>query len=87
MSLHLSQDVEEVEELALQLDEDIGRAEFLRDRLIPKAVLFFTGEALKDEDDEDDDVSATKGIIVFQFYNYLMVAYDNYAVMALPLLP
>ncbi len=47
-----------MEELALQLDEDIARAEFLRDRLIPKAVLFFTGEALKDEE-EDEDVSVT----------------------------
>ena len=51
-----SQDEEEVEELVVQLDEDIARAEFLRDRLIPKAVLFFTGDALKDEDDEDDEV-------------------------------
>lgn len=51
-----SKDEEEAEELALQLDGDITRAEFLRDRLIPKAVLFFTGDALDDEDDEDDDM-------------------------------
>ena len=29
------------------------RAEFLRDRLIPKAVLFFTGEALEEEEEEE----------------------------------
>ncbi len=59
MFLHdyfLQEDEEEIEELALQLDEDIARAEFLRDRLIPKAVLFFTGDALKDEDDDDEGV-------------------------------
>ena len=29
------------------------RAEFLRDRLVPKAVLFFTGEALEEEEEEE----------------------------------
>lgn len=42
--------------MALELESDFGRAEFLRDRLIPKAVLYFTGEALE-EDDENDEVS------------------------------
>ncbi|KAL5503603.1 hypothetical protein EMCRGX_G010576 [Ephydatia muelleri] len=52
-------------DVALQLSDDFARAEFLRDRLIPKAVLFFTGEALEDDEDgpefsgeegeEDDD--------------------------------
>jgi len=34
---------------------DFARAEFLKDRVIPQAVLFFTGEALEDDDDDDDD--------------------------------
>lgn len=59
LSSGVQEDDEEVEELALQLDEDIARAEFLRDRLIPKAVLFFTGDALKDEEDDEDEVQHT----------------------------
>lgn len=36
------------------LESDFGRAEFLRDRLIPKAVLYFTGEAVEDDDENDE---------------------------------
>merc|ERR1712062_799141 len=48
---------EETEEL-LAADFEIG--DFFRQRMIPKAVLFYTGEAIdefedSDEDDEDDD--------------------------------
>ena len=43
-------DEEEFQEL---LADDYVRAEFLRDRLIPKAVLFFTGEALEEEEEEE----------------------------------
>lgn len=46
---------QDAEELAAILSDDFTRAEFLRDRLVPKAVLFFTGEALE-EDDEDVSV-------------------------------
>ena len=46
---------EDEEEVAMLLESDFSRAEFLRDRLIPKAVLYFTGEAV-DEDDENDEV-------------------------------
>ena len=56
----------------MQLSDDYARAEFLRDRLIPKAILFFTGEALDDDDDgqeggftgeedEDDDENGDGG--------------------------
>ena len=38
--------------MAAILSDDYTRAEFLRDRLIPKAVLFFTGEAVEEEDEE-----------------------------------
>ena len=38
--------------MAAILSDDYTRAEFLRDRLIPKAVLFFTGEAITEEDED-----------------------------------
>ncbi|OXA64918.1 nucleosome assembly protein 1-like 1 isoform X2 [Folsomia candida] len=41
----------------LNLDFEIGQA--LRERIIPRAVLFFTGEALEDDDDENDTDYAT----------------------------
>ena len=44
--------------MAAILSDDYTRAEFLRDRLIPKAVLFFTGEAITEE---DEDVSLKSG--------------------------
>ena len=40
------------EEVSQTLADDFVRAEFLRDRLVPKAVLFFTGEAVEEEEDE-----------------------------------
>ena len=39
------------EELSQTLADDFVRAEFLRDRLVPKGVLFFTGEAVEEEDE------------------------------------
>ena len=44
---------EEEEEVSQMLSDDYARAEFIRDRLVPKAVLFFTGEIM----DEEDEVS------------------------------
>ena len=41
------------EELQEALADDYVRAEFLRDRLVPKAVLFFTGEAMEDDEEEE----------------------------------
>lgn len=38
-----------------QYERNIVRAEFLRDRLINKSVLFFTGE-IEDENDDMDEV-------------------------------
>jgi len=54
-------DIDEDTEALLAADFEIGH--FFRERLIPKAVLFFTGEAIEedsddeyeDEEDEDDD--------------------------------
>ncbi|XP_003385626.1 PREDICTED: nucleosome assembly protein 1-like 1 [Amphimedon queenslandica] len=53
----------EAADLSMQLEGDMSRAEFIRDRLIPKAVLYFTGdlideeegESMYDEDDDEDD--------------------------------
>lgn len=47
----------DVDDIAQSLSDDYTRAEFIRDRLVPKAVLFFTGEALEEDGDGDDDVS------------------------------
>ena len=53
-------DDDEEDALTEVLAADFAKAEFLKDRLIPQAVLFFTGEALEDDDDdygleEEDD--------------------------------
>ena len=41
----------EDEDESQMLLDDYARAEFIRDRLVPKAVLFFTGEIMDEEDD------------------------------------
>ena len=43
---------EETEQL-LAADFEIGH--FFRDRIIPRAVLYFTGEALEEDDDYDEE--------------------------------
>jgi len=47
---------DEDSEAVLAADFEIGH--FIRERIVPRAVLYFTGEAI--EDDDDDDVS-TRG--------------------------
>lgn len=42
-------------EIAAQLEEDYEIGETIRDRLLPNAVLWFTGEALDYDDDDYDD--------------------------------
>ncbi|CAH8292143.1 unnamed protein product [Schistosoma turkestanicum] len=52
----LSDDLDEDTEMLLESDFKLGQ--FLRESVIPKAVLYFTGEAVDsefDDDDEDDD--------------------------------
>uniref|UniRef100_A0A1I8H607 Nucleosome assembly protein 1-like 1 n=1 Tax=Macrostomum lignano TaxID=282301 RepID=A0A1I8H607_9PLAT len=49
---------EEIEDL-LQSDFEIGH--FLRERVIPRAVLYFTGEGLEDEDYESEDDEGEDG--------------------------
>lgn len=52
------EDLDEETEALLAVDFEIGH--FFRERLIPKAVLFYTGEAIEeDSDDEDDDQETT----------------------------
>lgn len=46
----LDENDEDVENI-LQADFEIGH--FMRDRFVPRAVLYFTGDALDDDDDED----------------------------------
>ena len=47
----------EEDEVSQLLSDDFARAEFIRDRLVPKAALFFTGEIMQDE----EDVSGVSG--------------------------
>lgn len=51
----MEEEREEEEEVSQLLSDDYARAEFIRDRLVPKAVLFFTGEIMDDEDDVRGD--------------------------------
>lgn len=46
---------ESEEDIAQTLSDDFSRAEFIRDRLVPKAVLFYTGEALEEDEDQFDE--------------------------------
>lgn len=39
--------------MAQALSDNYNLAEFIRDRLIPRAVLFFTGEAAEEEEDDE----------------------------------
>lgn len=47
------EEMDEDTEALLSADFEIGH--FFRERLIPKAVLFFTGEAIEEDSDEDED--------------------------------
>lgn len=49
----LDDDPEEQESFMREADYEIGH--FIRERLIPRAVLYYTGELNDDEDDEEDD--------------------------------
>jgi len=49
-------DLDEETEALLAVDFEIGH--FFRERLIPKAVLFFTGEAIEEDSDEEDEESS-----------------------------
>lgn len=39
----------------LKLTNDFEVGQYIRERIVPRAVLYFTGEALEDEEDEFDD--------------------------------
>ncbi|XP_074659932.1 nucleosome assembly protein 1-like 1 isoform X2 [Tubulanus polymorphus] len=47
------EELDEETETLLAADFEIGH--FIRERIVPRAVLYFTGEALEDDDDEYDD--------------------------------
>jgi len=47
------EELDDETEALLQTEFEIGQ--FLRERVIPRAVLYFTGEALQDDYDEDDE--------------------------------
>ena len=56
LALSSVEDEEKDEEVSQLLSDDFARAEFIRDRLVAKAVLFFTGEIADDEDDVSEGV-------------------------------
>ena len=48
-----SGDLDDDSEAILAADFEIGH--FLRERIIPRSVLYFTGEAIEDDDDDYDE--------------------------------
>ncbi|KAK4481983.1 hypothetical protein RD792_012899 [Penstemon davidsonii] len=48
-------DDNEVEELQNLMEQDYDIGSTIRDKIIPRAVSWFTGEAVDDDDDEDED--------------------------------
>ncbi|KAF3822469.1 hypothetical protein GH733_007843 [Mirounga leonina] len=46
-------DLDDAAEAILAADFEIGH--FLRERIIPRSVLYFTGETIEDDDDDDDE--------------------------------
>merc|ERR1712112_665156 len=48
-----AEEMDEETEQLLAADLEIGH--FFRDRIIPRAVLYFTGEALEEDDDYDEE--------------------------------
>lgn len=47
---------DEDSEAVLAADFEIGH--FIRERIVPRAVLYFTGEAIEDDDDDVSDLNA-----------------------------
>ena len=47
------EEMDEETQALLTADFEIGH--YIRERIVPRAVLFFTGEALDDEDYEEED--------------------------------
>jgi len=47
-------DVEMDEETQMKLTNDFEVGQYIRERIVPRAVLYYTGEALEEEEDEDD---------------------------------
>ena len=52
----------------LTADFEIGH--YIRDRIIPRAVLYFTGEALEEEDfDEEEEDEDEEGLFMFWIFS------------------
>ena len=52
------------EKLSVALMANYNLAEFIRDRLVPRVTLFYTGDAVDEEDDEDDCSVSSVVIVV-----------------------
>ena len=82
--------MDEETEALLAADFEIGH--FFRDRIIPRAVLYFTGEALEDDEDdyeeeEDEDgiyegiclrhrISVHRGLAVRPIFSYCLLGLE-----------
>lgn len=51
---------DEDSEAILAADFEIGH--FIRERIVPRAVLYFTGEAIEDDDDDVSTISSWVGV-------------------------
>ena len=59
------EDIDSMVQALLTADFEIGH--YIREWIIPRAVLFFTGEALDDDDDfEEEDGGCTLGGIIIE---------------------
>ena len=60
--------VEDDEDLSASIMANYNLAEFIRDRLVPRAVLFFTGEAVDEDSDEEE---GSVGVVMREDVNLL----------------
>lgn len=54
---------DEDSEAVLAADFEIGH--FIRERIVPRAVLYFTGEAIEDDDDDVSLISSLASALVW----------------------
>lgn len=47
-------DAELDEETQMKLTSDFEVGQYIRERIVPRAVLYYTGEALEDEEDDEE---------------------------------
>uniref|UniRef100_A0AAY4CDT7 Nucleosome assembly protein 1-like 1 n=1 Tax=Denticeps clupeoides TaxID=299321 RepID=A0AAY4CDT7_9TELE len=66
-------ELDEDSEAVLAADFEIGH--FIRERIVPRAVLYFTGEAIEDDDDDYDEEGEEADDEVRFFFSFLIYIY------------